>query len=164
MIDAGIAWGAPYVFIYRDVAGEGLYPTLAEKIGKTTLGTELGSASQFTPEILRITEDGLYNVLRYMEILDGAMTKPAQEPQVVGATEREDYIMAPVSGIFEPFFDLCQEVQKGEAVGQIHNVEQPFQEPVLVHAEINGMVMARRSFPLTRQGDCVITLVRPFSL
>ena len=164
MIDAGIAWGAPYVFIYRDVAGEGLYPTLAEKLGKVTLGTELGSASQFTPEILRITEDGLYNVLRHQGILEGAITKPSQEPQVVGATEREDYIMAPVSGIFEPFFDLCGEVKKGEAVGQIHNLERPFTEPVVVLAEIDGMVMARRSFPLTRQGDCVITLVRPFSL
>ena len=100
------------------------------RLGKTTLGTELGSAGQFTPEILRITEDGLYNVLRHTGILDGAVTKPAQEPQVVGATEREDYIMAPVSGIFEPFFDLCEEVRNGEAVGQIHNVEQPFQEPV----------------------------------
>lgn len=57
---------------------------------------------------------------------EGAITKPAQEPQVVGATKREDYIMAPVSGIFEPFFDLCGEVKRGEAVGQIHNVEQPF--------------------------------------
>jgi N-alpha-acetyl-L-2,4-diaminobutyrate deacetylase len=164
MIDAGIAWGAPFVFIYRDVAGEGLLPTLSERMGKTTLGTELGSASQFTPEILRITEQGLYNVLRHSGILEGTTTKPAQAPQVVGATEREDYIMAPVSGIFEPFFDLCEEVKKGEAVGQIHSVEQPFQEPVLVYTEIDGMVMARRSFPLTRQGDCVITLVRPFSL
>jgi predicted deacylase len=164
MIDAGIAWGAPWVFIYRDVAGEGLLPTLSERMGKTTLGTELGSASQFTPEILRITEEGLYNVLRHSSILEGAVTKPAQTPQVVGATEREDYVMAPVSGIFEPFFDLCQWVKKGDALGQIHSVEQPFQAPVVVTAEIDGMVMARRSFPLTRQGDCVITLVRPFSL
>jgi predicted deacylase len=164
MIDAGIAWGAPYVFIYRDVAGEGLLPSLAEKMGKVTLGTELGSASQFTPEILRITEHGLYNVLRHQGILEGAITKPASAPLVVGATEMEDYIMAPVSGIYEPFFDLCQEVRKGEAVGQIHSVEQPFQAPTIVHAEIDGMVMARRSFPLTRQGDCVATLVRPFAL
>jgi N-alpha-acetyl-L-2,4-diaminobutyrate deacetylase len=164
MIDAGIAWGAPYVFIYRDVAGEGLLPTLSERMGKVTLGTELGSASQFTPAILRITEEGLYNVLRHRGILAGEVTPPAQPPQVVGATEREDYIMAPVSGIFEPFFDLCEWVERGQAVGQIHSVEQPFQEPMPVIAEIDGMVMARRAFPLTRQGDCVITLVRPFSL
>ena len=164
MIDAGIAWGAPYVFIYRDVAGEGLLPTLSEKLGKTTLGTELGIASQFTPDILRITEEGLYNVLRHSGILEGAVTKPATEPMVVGATEREDYIMAPVSGIYEPFFDLCDWVRQEDALGQIHSLEQPFQEPVIVRAEIDGMVMARRSFPLTRQGDCIFTLVRPFSL
>ena len=43
MVEAGRVWGAPYVFIYRDVAGEGLLPTQAEKMGKVTLGTEVGS-------------------------------------------------------------------------------------------------------------------------
>ena len=41
MIEAGLAWGAPYVFIYRDVGGEGLLPGHAEKLGKITLGTEI---------------------------------------------------------------------------------------------------------------------------
>ena len=42
MLEAGQAWGAPYVFIYRDVAGSGLLPSYAESLGKVTLGT--GSA------------------------------------------------------------------------------------------------------------------------
>jgi predicted deacylase len=164
MLRAGMAWGAPYVFVYRDVGGEGLLPSEAEKMGKTTLGTEVGSAGQFTPEILRITENGAYNVLRLYGIMDGELTKPQQEPRVVGATEREDYVMAPVSGIFEPFYDLGDDVRAGEPVGQIHNVEEPFREPVVVRAQTDGMVMGRRSFPLTNQGDCVSVLVRPFSL
>jgi N-alpha-acetyl-L-2,4-diaminobutyrate deacetylase len=164
MLDAGVAWGAPYVFIYRDVGGEGLLPSQAEKLGKTTLGTELGSASQFSPEILRIAENGVYNVLRRYGILEGAPAKPAHEPQIVGATEREDYIMAPVGGIFEPFYEMGEAVRAGQAAGQLHNVEEPFGEPVPVYAETDGMVMGRRAFPLTRQGDCVMTLVRPFSL
>src|SRR5215203_4472406 len=100
MIDAGIAWGAPYVFIYRDVGGEGLLPSHAEALGKMTLGTELGSAAQFSPTILKLTG-----------ILPGASERPAKTPQVVSATEREDYIMAPVSGVLEPFFDLEDQVQ-----------------------------------------------------
>ena len=43
MLEAGKAWGAPYVFIYEDVAGSGLLPSLAEQMGKVTLGTEVGS-------------------------------------------------------------------------------------------------------------------------
>jgi predicted deacylase len=164
MLKAGAAWGAPYVFIYRDVGGEGLLPSHAEQLGKMTLGTELGSAAEFSPEILQIAERGVYNVLRLHGILDGKPTPPAQEPQIVGATEREDYIMAPVSGIFEPFYDLGGNVRAGERVGQIHNMEEPFSEPRAVYAQTDGMVMGRRALPLTQQGDCVITLVRPFSL
>ena len=164
MLDTGMAWGAPYVFIYRDVGGEGLLPSLAESMGKTTLGTEMGSAGIFGPEILRITESGVRNVLRYTGILAGSPTKPAQAPQIVGATAREDYIMAPLSGIFEPFYEMGETVQAGQKVGQVHNVEEPFREPTAVLAETDGLVMGRRAFPLTRQGDCVMTLVRPFSL
>src|SRR3954471_167698 len=32
MVEAGLAWGAPYVFIYRDVGGIGLYPGYAESL------------------------------------------------------------------------------------------------------------------------------------
>lgn len=164
MIDSGIAWGAPYVFVYRDVGGEGLLPSHAEALGKMTLGTELGSAAQFSPSILKYTEDGVYNVLKLHGILEGTPTPPAKEPIVVGATEREDYIMAPVSGVFEPFFDLEDQVKAGQAVGQILNMEEPFGEPRVVYAQTDGMVMGRRALPLTKQGDCVMVLVRPFSL
>ncbi len=37
--------------------------------------------------------------------------------------------MAPVSGVFEPFLDLGGTVHAGEPVGQIHDVEEPFQTP-----------------------------------
>jgi predicted deacylase len=164
MLRSGVAWGAPYVFVYRDVGGEGLLPSHAEALGKMTLGTELGSAAQFSPEILRTTETGVYNVLRLHSILEGEPTLPIQEPQIVGATEREDYIMAPVSGIFEPFYDLGGHVRAGQPVGQIHNIEEPFNEPRPVYAKTDGMVMGRRALPLTRQGDCVLVIVRPFSL
>lgn len=164
MIDAGIAWGAPYVFVYRDVGGEGLLPSHAEALGKVTLGTELGSAAQFSPYILNLTETGVSNVLKLHGVLEGTPAPAAKTPQVVGATEREDYIMAPVSGVFEPFFDLEEQVKAGQPIGQIHNMEEPFTEPRVILAETDGMVMGRRALPLTRQGDCVMVLVRPFSL
>lgn len=164
MLAAGTAWGAPYVFVYRDVGGEGLLPSHAEALGKITLGTELGSAAQFTPDILRLTETGVYNVLRLHGILAGNPAPVSPPPQIVGATAREDYIMAPVSGVFEPFFDLGGTVQAGQPVGQLHHLEEPFSAPRVVLAATDGMVMGRRALPLTRQGDCVMVLVRPFSL
>lgn len=164
MVDAAVAWGAPYVFIYRDVGGEGLLPGYAEKLGKITLGTEMGSAGMFTPEILRITQTGVFNVLRSHGILAGSPEPPEQSPQIVGATEQSDYIMAPVHGIFEPYFEMGESVEPGQTVGQLHDVTEPFRTPTPVVAESGGMVMGRRAFPLTRQGDCVMTIVRPYTL
>lgn len=164
MIDAAMAWGAPYVFIYRDVGGEGLYPSYAESLGKVTLGTEIGGAAQFGKEMVDITSRGVRNVLRHTGILDGALEPSAKTPKVVGAEEREDYIMAPVSGIFEPFFELLDQVKAGQTIGQMHSQELPFNEPHPVCARTTGMVISRRSFPLTRQGEYLATLVRPFSL
>ncbi len=165
MIAAGMAWGAPYVFIYRDVGGVGLLPGEAERLGKITLGTEMGSASQFGAAIQGITERGVWNVLRHAGILvDRPADAPETPAQVVAADQYEDYIMAPVSGIFEPFYEMGAWVEAGQPVGQIHLVEQPFAAPFAVPARTSGMLMSRRAFPLSRQGDCVATLVRPFSL
>jgi predicted deacylase len=165
MIRAGMAWGAPYVFIYRDVGGEGLLPGYAEKLGKITLGTEIGSASQFGPAMLQIAERGIRNVLRQHEILaDEPFVPPAEPARVVAADERDDYIMAPASGIFEPFYEMGETIEAGQPIGQIHSIEQAHQQPWPVIARTSGMLISRRAFPLTRQGDCVATLVRPFEL
>lgn len=165
MIAAAMAWGAPYVFIYRDVGGVGLLPGEAERLGKVTLGTEMGSASQFGSEIVTITERGVWNVLRHAGILvDREPDRPATPAQVVAADQYDDYIMAPVSGIFEPFFEMGAWIESGQSIGQIHSVEQPFAPPVRVTARTSGMLMSRRAFPLTRQGDNIATLVRPFEL
>jgi predicted deacylase len=163
MLAAATAWGAPYVFIYRDVGGVGLLPGEAERLGKVTLGTEMGSASQFGSEILALTAAGVRNVLRHSGILvDQPVTAPPAAPVIVAAEERDDYIMAPVSGIYEPFHEMGAWYRAGQAVGQIHLIEQPFAPPVPVLARTDGMLISRRAFPLTRQGDCVATLVRPY--
>jgi len=164
MIDTAKAWGAPYVFIYRDIGGEGLLPSYAESLGKVTLGTEIGGASQFGKEMLAIADRGVRNMLKYTGILEGELESPSSPPQVVAADLREDYVMAPVSGLFEPFYELGDHVEAGQALGQIHSLEDPFREPQSVLAQTSGMLITRRSFPLTKQGDCIAALVRPFSL
>ena len=164
MLEAGQAWGAPYVFIYRDVAGSGLLPSYAESLGKVTLGTELGSASQFGVTTLNIAARGLRNVLALRGFLPNHQVEPsAQQPQIVASELRGDYIMAPADGIFEPFVELGDVVRAGKAIGQMHFVTQPAWKPQQVLALTDGMVISRRAFPLTKQGECVAVITRPFS-
>jgi predicted deacylase len=164
MVRAAKTWGAPYVFIYEDVAGEGLLPTYAEQQGKITLGSEIGSASQFSAAMLRLVTDGLHNVLRLYGILPGDPAPPPVDQQVVAGLLRDDYVMAPVSGIYEPFLEMGDPVEPGQPLGQIHSTELPFSEPTPVVARTSGILFGRGGFPLTHQGACVATIVRPFEL
>jgi len=164
MLAAGVAWGAPYVFIYEDVAGSGLLPSLAEQMGKVTLGTEVGSKAQFGVETLGITARGVENVLHGAGILRARPAPGVVAPEIVGATEADDYIMAPVSGLLEPLCELGDRVEKGSLIGQIHDLEQIDRAPCPVVALTSGMVMARRAIPLTAQGEMVATIVRPYAL
>lgn len=161
MLTAAKAWGAPYVFIYRDVAGAGLLPSYAESLGKVTLGTELGSASQFGAAMLGIAARGVRNVLALHGILPSESSTPSGAPIVIASEERDDYVMAPADGIFEPFVELGDAVSAGQVIGQMHTVTQPDWPPIPVRALTSGLVMSRRAFPLTKHGECVLVVARP---
>lgn len=161
MLEAGQAAGAPYVFLYADVAGSGLLPSYAEGLGKITLGTEMGSKSQFGKETLATTRDCIHNLLVWVGILDEpSITLSAEPPVVVKGTDTRDYVMAPCSGILEPFVELGDTVTAGEVIAQIHNPENISAAATEVRVETDGMIMCRRSNPLTSQGEVVVTLVR----
>lgn len=160
MLAAGRAWGAPYVFLYRDIAGSGLLPSFAESLGKVTLGTEMGSKAQFGAEMLRHS-NRVRNVLHHAGILQSVPSGPGvAEPMLVAADNEEDYIMAPASGIFEPFFELEDTIQQGQQIGQIHSLEHPDRPTEPVFANSDGILFARRSIPLSRQGECLAVLTR----
>jgi len=162
MLDAARAWKAPYIFLYRDVAGAGLLPTFAEQMGKVTLGTEMGSKAQFGAKTLEITRRGVENVLHWSGILT---EKPAEAPpcetRVVEADDERDYIMATSSGVFEPLLELGDQVQQGQRVGRIHHLEHPEHDPEDVVAQSSGILFARRSVPLASQGECLAVVTRP---
>jgi predicted deacylase len=162
MLSAARAWDAPYIFLYRDVAGAGLLPTFAEQMGKVTLGTEMGSKAQFGPRTLNITRRGVDNVLHWAGILvENPATKSPGEPQVVEANDEQDYLMAASGGVFEPLLELGDHTESGQMVGRIHNIEHPERAPEGVTAQSSGILFARRSVPLTSQGECVAVLTRP---
>lgn len=160
MLDAGREWGAPYVFIYRDVAGGGLLPSFAESLGKVTLGTEMGSKAQYGVDTLAVSWSGVQRVLRWAGHYSVGPPPAADNVEVVAADDVRDYVMAPRSGIYEPLVELGEPVQTGQSVGRIYDPERPFDNPSEVNAETDGLLFARRSIPLTRQGECVATIVR----
>ncbi|MCB1210545.1 MAG: succinylglutamate desuccinylase/aspartoacylase family protein [Verrucomicrobiales bacterium] len=163
MFAAMLAWGTEFCFIYADIAGTGLLPVEAENQGKLVVTTELGGGECIPASVHRIAQSGLRNVLTHVGALKGREKVRKAPPIITKATNREDYILAPESGIFEVCVDLGTKVKKGQIVGYIHHLERPDRAPEEIITQSAGYLITMRAPCLTQQGDCVAVIARRVS-
>jgi predicted deacylase len=163
MFAAMLAWGTEFCFIYADIAGTGLLPVEAENQGKLVITTELGGGECIPASVHRIAQSGLRNVLVHVGALKGREQLRKAPAIITQATNREDYILAPESGIFEITVDLGEKVKKGQIVGYIHHLERPDRAPEEIVAASSGYLITMRAPCLTQQGDCVAVIARQVS-
>ena len=161
MLAAAKVWGARYVFIYADVAGEGLLPGEAERMGKLVVTTEMGGSGECNPGVLRVTERGVRNVMIQQGLVAGEVSLPNYEIATVAATEVDDYVGAPADGVYESFLEVGEDVQEGQLLGQVHPLGQAGRPAEPVVARTSGLLIGRRAIGVTRQGDSVATVARP---
>ena len=160
MVDGMLAWNTDWCVVYIDIAGTGLLVGEAERQGKVVVSTELGGGGHVTAAIHRLARSGLENVLRHFGVLAGD-TRPRQaEPRILMATELDDYVLAPESGLFETLVDLGELVEAAQPVGRIHFLERPERPPETIVASRPGVVCVVRAIPVTAQGDNVVVIGR----
>lgn len=168
MLDAMLAWNTDFAFLYADIAGTGLLPVEAENQGKVVVTTELGGGECIPASVHRIAQSGLRNVLIHVGLLRGQEQTRAslgRAPTILTqALNREDYLLAPESGVFEVCVDLGTTVQQGDTVGWIHHLERPDREPERIVAQSSGYLVTMRAPCLTQQGDCVAVIAKQVSL
>ena len=160
MVDGMLAWNTAWCVVYIDIAGSGLLVGEAERQGKVVVSTELGGGGHATAAIHRLARSGLENVLRHFGVLAGEPVPREREPTILRATELDDYLLAPESGLFEPLVDLGDRVEPGQPVGRIHSLERPDREPVMLAARTGGVVCVVRAIAITEQGDNVLVVGR----
>ncbi len=115
MVDGMLAWNTDWCCVYIDIGGTGLLVGEAERQGKIVVSTELGGGGHVTAEIHRLAASGLANVLRHFGMLEGEVVARETPPTLLMATELDNYLLAPESGLFETLVDLGQRVEVGRA-------------------------------------------------
>ena len=160
MLAAAKAWGARYVFIYADIAGEGLLPVQAEQMGKVVVTTEMGGNGECNPGVLHVAERGIRNVMILQGLLRGEIETPEYPVETVAATEVDDYVLAPADGIYESFYEVGSVVEAGQPLGQLHTLQWADRPPEPVVASTSGILIGRRAIGTTSQGDNVATVAR----
>jgi N-alpha-acetyl-L-2,4-diaminobutyrate deacetylase len=167
MFDAMLAWNSDFAFLYTDIAGTGLLPVEAENQGKLVVTTEMGGGEAIPAAVHRLTQSGLRNVLIHVGAFKGRERTRASlglPPVIlVQALERENYLLAPESGIFEITVDLGAKVKRGQVIGFIHHLERSDRAPESIVAQSAGYLITMRAPCLTQQGDCVAVIAQRVS-
>ena len=106
MLDAMLAFLTETVFVYMDVAGNGLLPVEAERQGKIVITTELGGGG-FCPKYHHmLAHRGVKNVLRKLGVLGDSPPLTREDmgessTTVVAAVDPRDYYPANSHGFWE---------------------------------------------------------------
>lgn len=164
MLAAMLAWNTDFAFLYADIAGSGLLPVEAENQGKLVVTTELGGGEAIPASVHRIAQSGLRNVLIHVGVLMGEeqsrVSLGLPETILTQALGRDDYLLAPESGIFEVLVDLGEPVRCGQSVGLIHHLERPDRAPEVITSASDGYLVTMRAPCLTQQGDCLAVIAQ----
>jgi N-alpha-acetyl-L-2,4-diaminobutyrate deacetylase len=164
MVEGMLAWNTDVHFVYVDIAGTGLLVGEAERQGKIVVSTELGGGGHVTAATHRVAASGLANVLRHFGVLAGEVeardSLGLAPATIVRATEPENYLLAPDSGLWETLVDIGERVEPGQLLGRIHFIDRPDRDPTPVHAVNGGFVCGVRAIATTEQGDNVAVVGR----
>jgi N-alpha-acetyl-L-2,4-diaminobutyrate deacetylase len=160
MVDGMYAWNADWCCVYVCTSGSGLLVEEAGRQGKIVVSTEMGGGGHVTAAIHRLTASGLRNVLRRFGVIEGDFVTRAQlglpEQTLLRATEPENFMVAPESGMFEVLVDLGQRVAVDEPVGLLHFLERPDREPEVILSRTSGIVCCIRSIATSAQSDTLV--------
>jgi predicted deacylase len=151
------AFGAPVGMVWAHTLDAGFAQTAALRHGLVSLGGEFGGGGSVSTAGLRIVARGIRRFLVHA----GCMSKEALPAEALPATRvvevrnRDYFVLAPDTGLFEPLVELGGTVEAGEACGQVHFVDNPAREPVVAPFRASGTVISQRHFGRVERGDCV---------
>ena len=158
------AFQAPISLVIKEIGGEGLLDYAVEGMGKIFLCAELGSAGTLSPEVVKMTDTGVRNLLKHFKIIAGdILTRESQglsASRLMEVPEPANYHVALDNGIYESFYKLGEWVETGQSVGQIHFIENFSRDPEPIIARRSGLLLCTRGPGFVDVGDCVAVVAR----
>lgn len=155
------AFGTPLIMVYQNLT-PGLLPSEAERLGKITVGTELGWGRAVQAEGVRCGRRGvLAAAIRHGQLAGdlGRLKHERADGQVKAAmVDRECFTVAPFAGHYESLIDCGQRVRRGEVVGLLHDFDHIDAPAWPAVAGVDGIVIAQAwAAPVPRGQHIVVT-------
>ncbi|MEK7412201.1 MAG: succinylglutamate desuccinylase/aspartoacylase family protein [Planctomycetota bacterium] len=156
-------FGVPFVMTYQ-IQTQGLLTSEAERLGKITVGTELGYGRSIDPDGVRYTRQGVLAAAINHGQLSGTIERIDHHrdgtQMRVDIVDRACYTPAPFSGHYEPVIEAGQPAKAGDVVGWLHDFDRIDEPPHAIRAGVDGVVLARAWTNPVRRGQHVAVVAR----
>lgn len=121
-------------------------------IGTPAITVQLGGPGRFQEEAIGAGVRGLWNVLRYLDMVPGEPEHTKTPPVVVEG--RLTRALAPSGGLFVPAVAVGDTVELGQPLGTIYGLQRLVDEAD-VPAPVTGMVVALNPHPTVHTGEMI---------
>lgn len=160
LIEDTARWfGTPLVVTYQNET-PGLLPSEAERLGKITVGTELGHGGAVSHEGVRYGRHGVRAAAIHHGQLAGSIGRIAHHAdgtqRMVAMVDRKCFTVAPFAGHYEPLMACGTAVKAGEPVGLLHDFERIDLPPWPARAGVDGVVIAQAWAAPVLQGQHIV--------
>jgi N-alpha-acetyl-L-2,4-diaminobutyrate deacetylase len=169
LVEESARWfGTPLVITYQNET-PGLLSSEAERLGKITLGAELGWGTALSVDGVRYGRHGVTAAAIRHGQMQGQIVPIAHHAagtQIrAEMIDRECFTVAPFTGHYEPLLECGARVAAGELVGLLHDFERIDLDPWPVRAGVDGVVIAQAWGAAVLQGQHILVTgrVTPFS-
>ncbi len=156
-------FGTPALMVYQNLT-PGLLPSEAERLGKITVGTELGWGSAVCTEGVRYGRHGVLAAAIHHGQLRGTIEKIAHHragtQRKLEMVDRDCFTPAPFAGHYEPIVDCGTAVTKGRIVGYLHDFDHIDQDPWPARAGVDGIVLAQAWVARVPRGQHIVVVGR----
>lgn len=131
----------------------------ADRAGVPMIATELGGGGGVDPGITDQAEAGVWNILRYLGMVDGAAHHPPK-PRVVEIRDPRASLYATSEGLFDRALSAGQDVTAGDFAGWFHFVTEPERPSVRLTVPQDGMILAHTNRGMVRRGEMLLLVVQ----
>jgi predicted deacylase len=156
-------FGTPALMVYQNLT-PGLLPSEAERLGKITVGTELGWGSAVQTEGVRYGRHGVLAAAIHHGQLRGTIEKIAHHrdgtQRKLEMVDRDCFTVAPFAGHYEPIVDCGTAVRRGQTVGYLHDFDHIDADPWPAVAGVDGVVLAQAWVARVPRGQHIVVVGR----
>ncbi len=162
LIESTARWfGTPLVIVYQNET-PGLLTSDAERLGKITIGAEMGWGSAIQPDGVRYSRHGVLAAAIHSGQMRGAIEPIAHHKagtqRKVEMVHRDCFVVAPFAGHFEPLLTPGDAVRAGTTVGYIHDFQRIDLAPWPVKAAVDGVIVAQAWSARILQGQQIVVV------